>query len=54
MNEPLFCAFLLTFFLSFDAAVTNIYAGSVAFMGSILGVTLVAFNSVDKENNIKK
>lgn len=49
MNQPFFWAFLITFFLSFDACFYNLIAGSVAFTGSITGVILTAFISVDKE-----
>lgn len=50
MNQPFFWAFLITYLLSFDALVHNITAGSVAFVGSVAGVTLVAFTSVEEEN----
>jgi hypothetical protein len=49
MNQPLFWAFLITFFFSFDAAVINIYAGSIAFFGSIIGAAATAIISTQPE-----
>lgn len=48
MNKPFFWVFLITYFLSFDALTLNIYAGAVAFFGSVCGVSLVAVDSMEK------
>jgi hypothetical protein len=50
MNQPFFWAFLLTYFLSFDALVHNTLAGSIAFIGSLTGVSIVAMSTVKPEN----
>lgn len=48
MNQPFFWAFLITYLLSFDAAIQNPVAGGISFIGSTLGVMLTAFNSLEK------